>query len=63
MRDMNGMAEDVSMDPRPKVQPFRKAFFRFGRPPNSLEDVVYSTAEFPMGFIERLGDSKQSGMT
>ena len=53
MRDMN-LAEDVSMDPRPIVQPFR--------PPNSLEDVVYSTAEFPMGFIERLGDSKQSGM-
>jgi len=49
---MNGMAEDVSMDPRLMVQPFR-----------SLEDVVYSTAEFPMGFIERLGDSKQSGMT
>ena len=44
------------------VQPFRKAVCCFGRPPNSLEDVVYSTAEFPMGFIERLGDSKQSGM-
>ena len=38
VRDMNGMAEDVSMDPRLMVQPFR-----------SLEDVVYSTAEFLHG--------------